>query len=313
MLPSGQGPVRRQPRHAAESRFVRVNGIQYHYVEHPGPGRDVVLLHGFASSAYTWEGVAPLLAARGFRVLVPDMKGFGWSDKPARGPYDALSLMEEVLAWMRAVGVERAALAGNSLGGTVAALAALIHPERVESLILLNALMPYDIPYPFILRLARAPMAPALASRIITRGVIRRNLHQVFFDRRKVTADKVEAYWSRLCADNGLRAQALVARALSPEPFLPYLSRVGEVRVPTLALWGAHDRWIPLSFGLRMAREANPESRFVVLDHCGHMPQEEKPRETARLMARHLEGRKVQEARMPPVGQTLEAEQLSVA
>ncbi len=305
---AGRVPGRR-PRPVGGSRFVRAGGIQYHYEEYPGPGRDVVLLHGFASSSYTWEAVAPRLAERGFRVLALDMKGFGWSDKPASGAYDPVALMEGVKSWMDAVGLSRAAVVGNSLGGAVASLMALVHPERVSGLVLVNSLMPYDIPYPLILRLARAPLAPALAGRVITRGVIRRNLKQVFHDRRLVTEEKVSAYWERLRAGNGLRAQALVARALSPEPFLSYLSRAEEVRTPALAIWGREDRWIPLSFGRRMAREGCGPRNLVVLDHCGHMPQEEKPRETARLMARFLAGRKIREtgAALPATAECMAA------
>ncbi|MDP3286248.1 MAG: alpha/beta fold hydrolase, partial [Desulfobacterales bacterium] len=66
----------------SEDRYVMIDNVNYHYMEYPGPGRDIFLLHGFASSTYTWEKVIPYLTGKGYHVWALDMKGFGWSDKP---------------------------------------------------------------------------------------------------------------------------------------------------------------------------------------------------------------------------------------
>ncbi|MBW1988107.1 MAG: alpha/beta hydrolase, partial [Deltaproteobacteria bacterium] len=133
-LPSGQIP---DP--SPQDKFVTVDGIRIHYQEWENPGEDVVLIHGYASSTYTWKDVAPVLADHGYHVYAVDLKGFGWSDKPGDDRYAPEDFMECVNSWMDAVGLESAVLAGNSMGGFISALMALEHPEKVEQLILVDA------------------------------------------------------------------------------------------------------------------------------------------------------------------------------
>ena len=101
-LPSGE-----VPHPTAKDRFIRAGNIKYHYIEYPAAGRVVFLLHGICSSTYSWEGVAPLLQQKGLHVYALDMKGFGWSEKPADGDYGPLALVDGVNAWMDAVGLRR--------------------------------------------------------------------------------------------------------------------------------------------------------------------------------------------------------------
>jgi pimeloyl-ACP methyl ester carboxylesterase len=82
--------------------FVTIDGVRYHYTEYPGSGQDVFLLHGFASSTYTWEKVAPMLQANGYHVWALDMKGFGWSDKPEDADYSPQQLLRKSTpGWMK--------------------------------------------------------------------------------------------------------------------------------------------------------------------------------------------------------------------
>ncbi|MEW5736767.1 MAG: alpha/beta hydrolase [Thermodesulfobacteriota bacterium] len=279
------------------SRFTDVDGVVYHHEEYPGPGEKVLLIHGFASSCYTWRSVAENLHGLGFHVYALDMMGFGWSDKPSQAEYDALSLMEGVAAWMDAVGLDSAVVGGNSLGGGVASLLALMHPEKVSRLILVDALIPYaDIAFPFLLKLARFPFAGNLARFVITPATVRATMRQIFYDPRLVTPGKVEAYHQRLSTPGCLEAQVKLARSLDPARFAKYLEMGKKMTVPALVIWGEEDRWLPVRFGHRLVSERRARGRFVVLSRCGHMPQEEMPRATARLMADFLEGLPLRES-----------------
>ena len=265
-------------------RFVRVNGVRLHYTELPGPGEDVILLHGFASSSYTWQEIAPILHKQGYNIWALDLKGFGWSEKPRFGKYDPYSLMNDVVDWMDAMGLEKAVLVGNSLGGGIASLMALVYPEKVSRLVLINSLAPYDIPHPLIIRLSHLPLAPHLARLAVSREVVRYYLKQVFYNSRFVTPEKVEAYYGPLCLPGCLYAQTLVARAMNPEPFLRFTEGNYQVQAPVLVIWGENDRWIPLQYGQQLLGEKMGKGTFVVLPECGHMPQEEKPVDTARAI-----------------------------
>lgn len=268
-------------------RFIMIDGVRYHYREYPATGRDVLLIHGFASSTYTWEKVAPLLQQRGYRVWTLDMKGFGWSDKPHGAAYDPVALTQEVRKWMEAVGIKDAVLAGNSLGGGVAWLMALLHPDRVHSLILVNAAA-YPVSMPLIMRLAGLPFSDAFVKLIFSPWIVRRGLFEVYHDGERIADGQVSAYYDRLRTENALHAQIAVVRSLDFAKHETYIARIPEIRIRTLIIWGDNDRWIPLHVGQRLHREM-PASTLAVISSCGHIPQEEQPEETAKRMAAFIE------------------------
>jgi pimeloyl-ACP methyl ester carboxylesterase len=124
-------------------RYVRARGIRFHVAE-AGQGPAVVLLHGWPQHWFEWRRVIGPLAER-FRVLCPDLRGFGWSDAPAHG-YEKEALATDVLALLDAVGVERFRLIGHDWGGWIGFLIALREPERLERLIPLNVAHPFGGP-----------------------------------------------------------------------------------------------------------------------------------------------------------------------
>src|SRR5262245_48078619 len=116
-------------------RHVVARGLNVHVAE-AGRGPALVLQHGWPQHWYAWRAVIPDLAEH-FRVICPDMRGFGWTDAPAKG-YDKDGLAEDLLAVCDALGVERFSLAGHDWGGYVAFIVAMRWPERVERLVMLN-------------------------------------------------------------------------------------------------------------------------------------------------------------------------------
>src|SRR5882724_11102692 len=118
--------------HAEHSRFTEVNGVRVHYQE---VGRrdapPLVLLHGFASSTLVWSKVFLKLAAAGFRVIVPDLLGYGYSDKPRRAEYTIEAQAETIIGLMNYLELPDAVVVGSSYGGAVAATCALDYPDRV--------------------------------------------------------------------------------------------------------------------------------------------------------------------------------------
>src|SRR5688572_14688213 len=119
-------------------RFVEANGVHFHVVEAGDGSRPLVLLlHGFPEFWYGWRAQIPALAER-FRVVVPDLRGYNLTSKPASG-YEYQSLSSDVPALIRALGAERAHMVGHDWGGMVAWGAAIFHPEVVDRLVVLNA------------------------------------------------------------------------------------------------------------------------------------------------------------------------------
>jgi len=122
--------------------WVRVRGVEMHYAE-AGSGDDVVLcLHGWPQHWYEWRQLMPALAADGYRVIAPDLRGFGWSEAPADG-YEKEDLADDVLALLDELGIERVKLVGHDWGGWIGFLLCLREPQRFERYLSLNILPPW--------------------------------------------------------------------------------------------------------------------------------------------------------------------------
>ncbi|MBI5846130.1 MAG: alpha/beta hydrolase [Deltaproteobacteria bacterium] len=273
--------------------FIDVNGVKYHYLHVPGPGTKVLLIHGFGSSTYTWEGVLPWLSREGFDVWAVDMYGFGWSDKPKDAAYDPVSLMEGVNSFMEAVGLKSAVVIGNSLGGEVTLLLSARHPDKVEKMALVDARV-YLKKRPLIVTLAAMPGARVIGKLIFGEGMVRSNIRAVFYNDSLITQERIDSYFARLRTEGALDATTAIARSVGKKPSEEVQTMPPKVKVPTLILWGADDGWIPVEHALRLKREI-PGSKMVLLEQCGHVPQEEKPLETARVLADFTAGRDFKE------------------
>jgi pimeloyl-ACP methyl ester carboxylesterase len=267
---------------AYKDHYMKIGQWRCHFTEYPATGKNIVFIHGFASSTYTWEKVAPILNKQGYHVWALDIKGFGWSDKPKDTSYDVLTLTEEVHQWMESMGLDDVVLVGNSLGGGIATLVALLHPEKVGHLVLIDAAA-YNTEYPLIMKLALLPLSSSMSKLFFSHWVVRQTLYEVYYHRDWISRDQVDAYYNRLRTENALDAQVAVVRALDFSKVEKYVNRIPEIKAKTLILWGEHDRWIPLSSAHRFKAELKGSS-LVIIPECGHMPQEEYPDITAKLL-----------------------------
>jgi pimeloyl-ACP methyl ester carboxylesterase len=281
-LKAGEIPERQGIASTPEDHYVKIGKICYHYTEYPANGKDILFIHGFASSTYTWEKVAPALNKLGYHVWALDIKGFGWSDKPKDTSYDILTLTEEVYQWMEAIGLDDVVLVGNSLGGGITTLMALLHPGKVSRMVLIDAAA-YDTKFPLIMELARLPLSAEMTKLFFSHWVVKQTLSEVYHHKTWITKDQVDAYYNRLQTDNALNAQIAVVRALVFSRVEKYVNRIPEIKSKALIIWGEHDGWIPLSSAYRFKAELR-DSTLAIIPECGHMPQEEYPDITVRLI-----------------------------
>src|SRR3954470_2710351 len=123
-----------------QHRYETANGVRLHYAE-AGEGEPVVLLHGWPQHWWMWRHqIAPL--AERFRVIVPDLRGLGWSDKP-KSSYRKTLWLDDLIALLDKLGLERVRLVGHDWGGWVGMLAGIHHPQRIERLVVIA------IPHPW--------------------------------------------------------------------------------------------------------------------------------------------------------------------
>jgi pimeloyl-ACP methyl ester carboxylesterase len=259
------------------SKFVEIEGMRIHYRDE-GMGPPLVMLHGFGSSLYTWDGWVRQLAGTR-RLIRLDLPGFGLTGPAPDGDYRAERYVRVVAALLDRLGVGRTDIAGNSLGGRTALMFALDHPERVRKLILVDAGGFAPMPPPMLFRLAQTPiLGPLLLLHVTPRFVVRRNLDTVYGDPSRLTDAAVDRYWA-MARRAGNRGAMLARITGPPDPTLA--DRLGELKLPVLIQWGELDRWIPLSDAHGFKRGiAGAELR--VYPGAGHVPMEELPEPTAR-------------------------------
>jgi pimeloyl-ACP methyl ester carboxylesterase len=255
-----------------------------------GEGPDVVLIHGLGGAKSSFLDAAAALSAD-FRVHALDLPGFGASGKPLRAPYNAGWFADVVLRTMDALGVRRAHIAGNSMGGRVALELGLRAPERVGGLVLLcpavafikRALHP-------VVRLLRPELG--LLPHRFTRGMVEDHLWSLFADPDAIDpeiADVIVDEFQRIYASAGGRLGFLSAARniyldapFGRNGFYPRLSRLEP---PALFVWGTHDPLISAAFAGHVRRWL-PDAEQIVLQGCGHVPQVERAEQTAGIMRR---------------------------
>ena len=258
-----------------------------------GRGRDVMLLHGLGGTKTSFFDTAAALSRGGYRVHAIDFPGFGGSSKPATGPYSARWFAETVIGAMNELGIERAHIVGNSMGGRVAIEVGLRWPERVHGLGLLCPAVAF-IKRDFhpVVRLAR-PELGMLPHRF-TRRMVAGQFWSMFGDPDAVDpamADIAVDEFQRIYSSAGARFAFLCSarNIYLDKPFGRggFYPRLADLDAPALFVWGTHDPLIPSAFRRHVGRWL-PSAHQVVIDGCGHVPQVERPDETNAMLMRFL-------------------------
>jgi pimeloyl-ACP methyl ester carboxylesterase len=264
------------------SHFVKIDGVDIHYRDE-GQGPPLVLLHGSSSSLHTWDGwVAKLVDHR--RIVRLDLPGYGLTGPATNKDYSAARYARVVVALLDRLGIHRADVAGNSLGGRVALTMALDHPAYVGRLVLVDAAGLSGQRLPKIFRLAGTPVLNRLLRWVTPRAVVRSNVEEVFGDPSRVSESLVDRYYDMTRREGNRQATIDRFTNLS-DPDLD--DRLKEIHVPVLLEWGERDIWIPLSFAHRF-RDGIAAAILVTYADAGHVPMEELPERTAEDADRFL-------------------------
>jgi pimeloyl-ACP methyl ester carboxylesterase len=263
------------------ARDVTVLGFKLHYLE-AGKGAPVVLLHGLGGDGSRWQpNIAPL--AKDFHVFALDQIGFGQSDKPLAN-YHTGMLAEFLVDFLKAVGLPRASLVGNSMGASVALYTAVNYPDKVDRIVLADGGGFRDAN-----TAAAPPTAETLRRRQLQNSVTRqetRDFFNILFHDKSLVTDKMVDDQLAM----RLRSAFTIARIQeSGERGLASLTeeQVRGVRTPTLIVWGKYDELANPAGADRLERTI-PGAKKVVIDNCGHMPQLERAAEFNQLVRQFL-------------------------
>ena len=254
------------------SDYLDVAGVRLH-VRDTGPraAPAVILLHGFGSSLQTWDAWAAGLATD-HRVIAYDMPGFGLTGTDPTGDYTDERNVAVLLALMDKLGLPRASLIGNSLGGKIAWNFTVAHQDRVEKLVLVSpdgfasTGFDYEKPpsVPFVLRILPYTLPKFL---------MRLNVQPAFGDQAALSAAMLDRYYDMLLAP-GVR-QAVIDRL--PQVILhDPVNLLPKITVPVLLVWGERDAMIPFSNSADYMKLL-PHAKLAAFPGIGHVPQEEAP------------------------------------
>ena len=249
----------------SDSHFIQVGGLRMHY-KRTGRGPALLLLHGSGSSLHHFERAAALLAPS-FEVIRPDLPGFGLTGPRTDRDYRVTTYAATVADFMRALGVERYAVAGNSLGGNIAWNLALEDPDPLTGLILVNATGYPEKEMPAGMRLMRKPLVRPILRRWMPRSAIERNLRMSVGPNSNIVDETMIERSYQLMSRKGNRS-AFVDFVNIDQPDRSGL--IPRIEVPTLVLRSEG------MDGQHFARDI-PGAQEQVHPDGGHLLPEEDP------------------------------------
>jgi len=273
-----------------QDRYIDAGAVTTRYWEQGDGGSAVIFLHGFGLSAEIWMHNVNAVAQR-HHAYVPDLVGFGKSDKPDVA-YSIPYMARFVDDFMRATGIKKANLVGLSLGGGIALRFAMDYPEKVANLILVDS-AGFGNEVIFGLRLLSLPIIGEVLT-VPSRAGTYFFFRDAVYDRRLLTHEFIDIYYRLHSLPGTRKARLRILRAIvnihggRERIFTPTLTDLHRIRHRTMVIWGKQDRVLPLTHAY-VAKEHIADSRLHLFDRCGHMPNFEHPEEFNRVVLEFLD------------------------
>lgn len=244
---------------------VQVNDLSIHYRD-LGPTEaqcTVVFVHGSgpgASGYSNFKGNTDCLVESGYRVIVPDLPGFGYSSKPTDIDYTSDFFSGALVGLLNAIGVTRCVLIGNSLGGAISIRTALDHPELIEKLVLMAPGGIEELET-YMAMPAMAKMISNFVDGALDRDGLKRVLETLVYDPVHVTEELVDERWAILQD----QPPEVLSRMIIPN----MEGELENIQCSVLGFWGVDDELLPASGGAKLTRMCRP-SRHIEIAECGH-------------------------------------------
>jgi haloacetate dehalogenase len=276
---------------------AHANGIRQHYLD-AGSGAPVVLLHGFPETSYAWRYQIPELA-KSYRVIAPDLRGYGATDKPASG-YDKRNMAKDVRELMRALNIGKVALVGHDRGARVATRFAKDHRDAIDRLVVMDNVPTRIVARDFDASTAKAywffmfHLVPDLPEALIA-GREDIWLQHFFSDwcynPYAISGEAFETYVRAYRQPGAVRGAMADYRANAEDNAQDQADAGAKISCPVLSLWGADFYAVGQMFDMPAVwAEMATDLRTQAIPQCGHLPQEEQPEAVNRLLTDFLKG-----------------------
>ncbi|KKL36105.1 alpha/beta hydrolase [Burkholderia contaminans FFH2055] len=273
------------------------NGIRQHYLD-AGSGPVVVLLHGFPETSYAWRHQIPVLA-RTYRVIAPDLRGYGETDKPASG-YDKRNMALDIIRLLDALGIEKVVLVGHDRGARVATRLAKDHPERVDRLVVMDNVPTRIVAENMSPKTARAywfflfHLVVDLPETLIAgneEAWLRHFFSDWCYNPHTIEGTDFETYVKAYKRPGAVRGAMSDYRANAQDVEQDQADADIRIACPTMAIWGEDFYAVGGMFDMKAVWEGMATNlRAEPISRCGHLPQEEQPERVNALLLDFLSG-----------------------
>lgn len=278
-----------------KSDYLKIAGVRIHFLGAGTQGSPVILLHGGGvdSAALSWKLALPALAET-HRVYAPEMPGYGESDRPASFNHTIDAYIALVREFMDAQGIDKACLAGVSMGGAIAIGFTLAHPDRVLKLAPVSSYgLQHNTPSSQLLSFlitrnaAMSNLTYALLKR--SRSLAAASLKAIFADPNNIAPDLVDDVYAEIKkAGTGSAFAHMQKHEITRSGLRTcYMERLHEISAPACFIHGEKDGLVPLADAQQAAQRV-PGAHLQVMHNCGHWPQRERPAEFNRIINEFL-------------------------
>ena len=261
--------------------WINLDELKVRYLESgKGKNRHILFIHGLGSAADRWMKIPDVLSTD-FHSIAIDLPGFGESDKPAKIDYTIDQFRRFIISFLKKISIhnEQTNLIGHSLGGYIASEIAIQNQNYVKKLVLIDSSGMLDKPTPILEEYFEAAMNP-------TKDNVRKAFEKMVADPSRIPSQLVNGFIRRINMPNAKHAfESTLANSATTQIGLNRLRQINNI--PTLILWGVHDKVIPLEHS-KFFKDAITNSRLEVIDDAGHAPFAEKPDQVCELLRNFL-------------------------
>lgn len=273
----------------ARQRVAEVGGHFVSYVDE-GSGDPVILLHGIPTWGFLWHRLLPSLSGS-LRVLIPDLIGYGYSDKRDRFNRSIARQAEIINVWMEKMGIESAGLIGHDIGGGVALRLATLFPGRAARLCLMNSVCYDSWPIEAVLQFGHPETRRRLSA--WTAALLLKQALKMGFASSPST-DLLDGLLAPYATETGKLSLIRDAAALDTNQTMEIIPLLQRITAPTLILWGEDDRFQPVEYGERLAWDI-PGARLIRIKQARHFVMIDKPNQVCEPLLAFLRGRRPEE------------------
>ena len=257
-------------------KYIKVSGNKIRYLEEGTSKNNIVLLHGLGSHAERWERVIPYLSKK-YRVIAPDIIGFGYSDKPSVD-YTPEFFVKFVFDFLETLGIDKTVLIGSSLGGQIATDCAATQSKSLAKIVLVSPSGTMKVSNPTLDAYTMAALYP-------TKNTVR-TAYEMMSGSDKIEPQTIEHFIERMLQPNAKMVFMSTILCLRHAPTIR--EKLAKISSPTLVVWGRKDTMIPLEYSKDFVLSIK-NCKFVVMEDCSHRPHSEAPKKFSKVVLEFLD------------------------